>query len=210
MFARVLRLFRCGSGIAALAWVRASVFGRPRRAFAGLVGLVLATGLVLAAKPNPMIPFPQNHRQTLVLYAVVDRIDNRSRDIYISKNGLEALRQGQPLPVGTTLAIETFSGVGQDAKGHLIREKEENQLHVITKLQPGVGLRVWGFGAYKLSGEPEAVVIEMPGNCLACHQEALKNDLVISDDLLKQFVATGQVQYSRCNLSGRQICESSR
>lgn len=182
----------------------------PRRLVSLASSLVfLGLGLLgwsLAAKPNPMIPFPQNHRQTLVRYAVVDRIDNKSRDLYISPIGLEALRSGLPLPVGTTLAIETFSGVGLDDKGRLSRTKEENQLHVITKLQPGEGLRFWGFGAYTLDGKPEPVVIEMPGNCLACHQEAVKTDLIISMDLLKQFVATGQVQYSRCNLSGRQLC----
>ena len=163
--------------------------------------------VVLAAGPNPMIPFPQNFRQTLVKYAVVDRIDNMSRDIYISKRGLEAIQQGLPLPVGTVVAIEAFKGVGLDASNRLARTSEANQLHVVTKLQPGEGLRVWGFGAYLLDGKPEPVVIEMPGNCLACHQEVVKTDLIISMNLLKKFAATGQVQYDRCNLPGREICE---
>ncbi|MDX2006848.1 MAG: cytochrome P460 family protein [Meiothermus sp.] len=164
--------------------------------------------VVMAAGPNPMIPFPQNFRQTLIKYAVVDRVDKKSRDLYISKRGLEAIQQGLPLPVGTVIAIETFSGINFDTDGKISRSKEENQLHVVTKLQPGEGLRVWGFGAYLLDGKPESVVVEMPGNCLACHQEAVKTDLVISMDLLKKFASTGQVQFSRCALPGREICES--
>lgn len=176
------------------------------RLLRGCLGLGLA-GLLLAAKPNPMVPFPQDHRQTLVRYAVVDRSDGKSRDLYVSAQGLEALRQGVPLPVGTTLAIETFSGDGrQDAGGRLVRAKEDNQLHVMTKLQPGEGSRVWGFGAYTLDGKPEPVVVEMPGNCLVCHQEAADDDLVISEAMLERFAASGELQYSRCNLSGRQLC----
>lgn len=170
----------------------------------GLVGMVWA-----ANNPNPMIPFPQNYRQLFVQYGIVDRSDGKSRDIFISPQGLEAIRAGVPLPVGTTLAIEAFDVSGeQDKNGHMVRAQPANQLHVITKLQPGEGLRVWGFGAFTLDGKPEPVLLEMPGNCMVCHQSAVKSDMIFSIDLLKQFAATNQVQFLRCNLSGRQICPS--
>lgn len=176
----------------------------------GILGLCLV-GLAWAANivPNPMIPFPENYRTAFVQYGIVDRNDGKSRDIFVSPQGLEALRAGLPLPVGTTIAIEAFLVGGvQDNQGHLIREKPANQLHVLTKIQPGEGLRVWGFGAFTLDGKPEPVITEMPGGCLACHQQASDQDLIFSIEQLKQFAATNEVQFLRCNLSGRQICPS--
>lgn len=173
------------------------------------LGFLLLGCLVWAAgQPNPLVPFPHDFRQNLVQYAIVDRPDGRSRDLYISRPGLEALRRNQPLPVGTVLAIETFSVTGeQDSRGRMVRNKAENQVHVMTKIQPGEGLRAWGFGAYTLEAAPEPGTSELPSFCLACHQIATnKPEPIISLDMLQKFAATAEVQYFRCNRPEREVC----
>lgn len=170
--------------------------------------LVMGCLVWAAGQPNPLVPYPRDFRQNLVQYAIVDRPDGRSRDLYISRPGLEALRRNQPLPVGTVVAIETFSVTGeQDSRGRMVRQKAENQVHVMTKVQPGEGLRAWGFGAYTLDAVPEPGTSELPSFCLACHQIAMvKSEPIISLDMLKQFAATAEVQYFRCNRPEREVC----
>src|SRR5437660_10515659 len=48
--------------------------------------------------------------------------------------------------------------------------------------------------------------LELPGDCLLCHQTALVSDMAFSINLLKRFAATGAVQYSFCPHPGRQSC----
>ena len=48
--------------------------------------------------------------------------------------------------------------------------------------------------------------LELPGDCLPCHQAALTSDLAFSLPLLKRFVASGAVQYNFCPHPGRQAC----
>lgn len=73
-----------------------------------LVGLVPMEG-VLAQ--GPVVSYPREYRTGLVKYAVVDRVDGLSRDLYASKDAIEALTHDPGLrefPVGTLFAIDVY------------------------------------------------------------------------------------------------------
>jgi cytochrome P460 len=184
-----------------------------------LLGGVLI-GQALAQAP-PRVLFPPDYKSTLVKYAVVDRSDGVSRDLYASREAIEALKRDprlRELPPGTLLALDVHSAkvLGQDRKtrafvyeatrdGHLIRSKDERVLHLMRKIQPGSGSQNWAFGGFDpLTAEP--LNLQLPGDCLLCHQAAVVSDMAFSMSLLKRFVETGAVQYSFCAYPGRQSC----
>jgi hypothetical protein len=91
------------------------------------------------------------------------------------------------------------------AKGHLVRGKDERTLHLMQKIQPGFGSQKWAFGGFDpVTAEP--LKLQLPGDCLLCHQAAVMSDMAFSMNLLKRFVASGAVQYSFCPRPGRQAC----
>ena len=186
---------------------------------------VLLVILVLSgwasAQSRPVVSYPQNYRTSLVEYAVVDRSDGMSRDLYASRDAIEALKRDPRLkefPVGVLFALDVYSArlVGRDprtrtprfevtSQGHLVRSKEERTLHLMQKIQPGFGSQNWAFGGFDpLTAEP--LKLQLPGDCLRCHQAALMSDMAFSMNLLKRFVASGAVQYSFCPQPGRQAC----
>jgi cytochrome P460 len=184
-----------------------------------LLGGVLI-GQALAQAPPP-VSFPLDYKSTLVKYAVVDRSDGVSRDLYASRESIEALKRDpslRELPPGTLLALDVHSAkvLGRDRKtrafvyeatrdGHLIRSKDERVLHLMRKIRPGSDSQNWAFGGFDpLTTEP--LHLQLPGDCLLCHQAAVVSDMVFSMSLLKRFVETGAVQYSFCAYPGRQSC----
>ncbi len=174
-----------------------------------------------SAQSAPVVSYPQDYQTRLVKYAVVDRSDGMSRDLYVSRDAIQAL-QGDPrlreFPAGVLFALDVYSAraVGRDAKtraprfdldaqGRLARSKDERTLHLMEKIQPGFGSRNWAFGGFDpRTGEP--LKLELPGDCLLCHQAAVMSDMTFSLDLLKRFVAGGTVQYALCRQPGRQPC----
>jgi len=186
-----------------------------------LTTLILLTGGVVAAGSSPVVPFPRSYQTSLVKYAVVDRADGFSRDLYASRDAIAALVRDPRLrefPVGALLALDVHSArmLGRDRKtqtprfetasdGHLARSKDERTLHLMQKTQAGAGSQNWTFGGFdSLSGTP--LKLDLPGDCLLCHQAALTSDMAFSMPLLKRFVTTGAVQYSFCRHPGRQAC----
>ena len=80
---------------------------------------------------------------------------------------------------------------------HLVRGKGERTLHLMQKTQPGFGSRNWAFGGFDpVTAEP--LKLELPGDCLLCHQAAVVSDMA--------FTTSGTVQYRYCPQPGRQIC----
>jgi hypothetical protein len=191
-------------------------------ALAGLLLGGVLIGQALAQAPPPVsFPLDLDYKSTLVKYAVVDRSDGVSRDLYASREAIEALKRDprlRELPPGTLLALDVHSAkiVGRDRKtgafvyeaardGHLIRSKDERTLHLMRKIQPGSGSQNWAFGGFDpLTAEP--LKLDLPGDCLLCHQAAVVSDMAFSMSLLKRFVETGAVQYSFCSHPGRQSC----
>jgi len=144
---------------------------------------------------------------------VVDRSDGMSRDLYASRDAVEALERDPRLrefPVGVLFALEVYSArlVGRDPKtraprfevtpqGHLVRSKDERTLHLMQKVQPGFGSQNWAFGGFDpVTAKP--LKLQLPGDCLLCHQAAMMSDMAFSMNLLKHFVTSGAVQYSFC------------
>lgn len=180
------------------------------------VGLVL--GFLLLGLAQQSVPFPVAYKQNLVRYAVVDRVDGKSRDLYASEQALTALRNNEEFPVGAYLAIDVHSAkaLGQDPKtkafiyakeanGHLKRSHDEPILHLMFKSSMGFGTKTWAFGGYDPFTQ-KPLNLELPGDCLSCHQAALATDMIQTFDLLQKFAQTGQVQYAYCRYPGRQPC----
>jgi hypothetical protein len=191
-------------------WIRAALLG--------LLGLIEP---VLAQSPA-VISYPGDYKTSLAKYAVVDRADGFSRDLYVSRDVIEALQRDPrlpELPVGTLLAIDAHSArlMGRDrktrapiyettAQGRLVRSKNERTLHLMRKTQPGFGSQNWTFAGFDpITAEP--LKLQLPGDCLLCHQAALVSDMTFSLSLLKRFAATGEVQYGFCSHPGRQSCQ---
>jgi hypothetical protein len=186
-----------------------------------LLLVVLALNAQLRAQPAPAISYPGDYKATLVKYAVVDRSDGMSRDLYVSRNVVDAVTRDPQLrefPVGALFALDVYSArlMGRDPKtgasrfqqtpdGHLIRANDERTLHLMQKIQPGFGSRNWVFGGFD-PRSAEALKLQLPGDCQLCHQAAVVSDMTFSMNLLKTFVAGGSVQYRFCSQPGRQPC----
>ncbi len=109
-----------------------------------LVGLVPMEG-VLAR--GPVVSYPREYRTGLVKYAVVDRVDGLSRDLYASRDAIDALAHDPGLrefPVGTRFAIDVYRAKMQ-------------------KTQPGFGSRNWTFGGFDpVTAEPSKLELYFP------------------------------------------------
>jgi len=192
-------------------WARIALLGL-------LIGLVPIEGVPAGA---PVVSYPAAYRTSLVKNAVVDRVDGLSRDLYASKDAIEALKQDPRLrefPVGVLLAIDVYRAkvLGRDPRTgaaifatdpqkHLVRGRGERTLHLMQKTQPGFGSQNWTFGGFDpVTAEP--LKLELPGDCLLCHQAAVVSDMAFSRNLMRRFTTTGAVQYSFCPQPGRQIC----
>jgi hypothetical protein len=117
-----------------------------------LVLVALLVGHASAESPSA-VPYPHEYRTSLVKYAVVDRADGLSRDLYASRDVVEALKHdpvSTELGVGALLALDVHSArqLGRDPRtgtprfamtrdGRLLRSKDERTLHVMHSLPPG-------------------------------------------------------------------------
>jgi len=176
--------------------------------------LLLAVTLAGVAGAQPPVEYPADYKRTLVKYAIVDRGDGFSRDLYVSAQGVEAVSRNPGLtefPAGVLFATDAYSARQVGGKfevasdGRLARSNDERTLHLMRRLSAGFGSQHWAFAGFDpVTAEP--LKLELPGDCLRCHQEALVSDLAFSLKLLKRFVATGEVQYRFCPHPGRQSC----
>lgn len=191
--------------------------------FTGLLMALVVPVLIgsVRAQTAAVVAFPRDYKSSLVKYAVVDRVDGFSRDLYVSRDALDAVKRDPrltDLPAGALLALDVHSArvLGRDARtraprfeagpdGHLVRSKDERILHLMRKIQPGSGSQNWAFGGFDpLTAAP--LNLQLPGDCLLCHQAAVVSDMTFSMGLLRRFVATGTVQYGFCGHPGRQAC----
>src|SRR5207247_10485955 len=130
--------------------------------------------------------------------------DGMSRDLYASRDAIEALQRDprlQEFPAGVLFALDVYSArlIGRDPKtgtarfemtreGQLVRSKDERTLHLMQTIQPGFGSRNWAFAGFDpVTAEP--LKLQLPGDCLLCHQAAVVSDMAFSLSSLKRFVA---------------------
>jgi Cytochrome P460 len=187
---------------------------------AALPLIVAVVGSVSAQSPT-IVPYPRDYTSRLVKYAVVDRSDGMSRDLYVSREAVDALKHDPRLkefPAGVLFALDVHSArmVGLEPKtgaprfevtpqGRLVRSRDERVLHLMEKVQPGFGSQNWAFGGFDpVTAEP--LRLQLPGDCLLCHQAAVMSEMTFSLNLLKRFVGSGSVQYRLCQQPGRQPC----
>ncbi len=191
-----------------------------RWARASVLALLALIGPAAAQTPST-VPYPKDYKRTLLRYALVDRVDGLSRDLYVSRDVFEAVKRDPKLsefPVGALFALDVYSTrvVRHDAKtgasvfergpdGHLVRSKDERTLHLMQTTRAGFGSRTWTFGGFD-PATARLLELELPGDCLLCHQAELVSDMSFSLSLLRRFVATGEVQYGYCGQPGRQVC----
>lgn len=161
---------------------------------------------------------PLDYTTSFVHYATVDRIDGKSRNLYISPHALDALRAGDPLPERTFIVIETYfaetDAAGElirDEQGRLIQERLDPDIHASemrTTWQiedrrttaPGD----WNFGAFTAgSGD---VISKDINDCFSCHEAAAGRDFVFSLPMLNRYLQSGEVQYDFCLRPARAIC----
>ena len=74
-----------------------------------------------SAQSPPVVPFPRSYKTSLVKYAVVDRSDGLSRDLYASRDTIDAVKRNprlQEFPAGVLSAFDVYSArlVGRDRK----------------------------------------------------------------------------------------------
>jgi hypothetical protein len=191
-----------------------------RRGLVGGLALLILVGHVSAQSPST-ISYPRDYKTSLVNYAVVDRSDGMSRDLYASRDAIEALKRDprlQEFPAGVLFALDVYSAklMSRDpktgtprfeatAQGHLVRSKDERTLHLMQKVRPGFGSQNWAFGGFDpITAEP--LKLQLPGDCHLCHQAAVVSDMTYSMKLLRRFAESGVLQYSFCPQPGRQAC----
>src|SRR5713101_2063162 len=88
-----------------------------------LLLVVLVLVVQTSAQSPPVVPFPQDYKIRLVKYAVVDHSDGLSRDLYASRDAIDAVKRNprlQEFPAGVVIALDVYSArlVGRDRKTH--------------------------------------------------------------------------------------------
>jgi len=171
-----------------------------KRAIAAAAVLVAGAGLLVAVPTSAgpdKIQFPSSWKSH-VLYATVDRPDVKQyRELYASsKEAVQALREGKPLPYGTVLTLVQYRAQ-VDAQGNPIRDADgrfvKGDLLAFTVMEKRQG---WG-GEYPpelRNGEWEYSMFTPDGKfnekanfkaCFQCHKPHERQDFVISQASVK-------------------------
>jgi hypothetical protein len=162
------------------------------------VAALAAVSLTVAVRAGgDKVAFPQNYAQG-VLYATVDRADNKQyRELYASKEAIDAVKAGQPIPSGTVLTMVNYkaklNAAGEpekDANGRFIKTDEIAGIAVMEK-RTGWGTEYgddirngeWEYQAFKA----DKTVNDKANlnNCFTCHKPYDKQDFVFSFDKMK-------------------------
>ena len=102
-----------------------------RRATAAVAAITCACALSLPVwAGGDLVKFPEDYAKG-VLYTTVDRPDNKQyRELFVSKEAVEAAKKGQPLPDGTVITLVQYAAkLGadgnpeKDANGRFIKDK---------------------------------------------------------------------------------------
>lgn len=170
--------------------------------------------------PNPtLMTLPADYRETFVLYAAVDRVDNVTRRLYIEPDALAQWMRGEPLPDGTQIIIEVYD-VRQGITGTPLLDDERRfiptqisgNIHMAEKrstwelqdLATSSRVGDWNFASF----DPVTFdsTSENVNDCFTCHDTAHPRDFVFSRPLLAEFIATGEVQHRYCSRPRRAAC----
>lgn len=160
------------------------------------VGLICAAALLIAAAAaaagTEKVAYPQDYAATQVLYATVDRPDNKTvRDLYVSPEALRAARAGQPLAQGTVITMEVYKAKlddkeepVRDAGGRMV--KDTLAAIVVMEKQAGWGAEYpaelrngeWEYAKFSPAGERDPNP-DMKA-CFECHKGVEEQDFVFT------------------------------
>lgn len=154
-----------------------------------LAVLLLAT----AGTAGPdKVAFPANYKTNFVLYTSVDRHDNKTvRDLYASRETIQAAKAGKPLPSGTVLVMEVYKAKAddkgepvRDAKGYLSKDGLAGVFVMEKRTGWGTEYRAelrngeWEYARFTGDGKPGEPADTTP--CLQCHQPKSGRDFVFT------------------------------
>ena len=162
---------------------------------------------------QPNFTFPQDYRDDLVLYATVDRSDNISRDIYITPGAAEIVANNSTarLPFGTVIAIDAHH-IRRGSNSEQRRTGLADTIHLAVKQDDwqdsdyATVERVGTWNYFAFDPETEAFVAEGIRDCFDCHANNSHIDFIFTRDLLGDFGATEEQQFSFCNRPDRFPC----
>ena len=162
------------------------------------IAALAAVSLTVAVRAGgDKIAFPANYAKG-VLYTTVDRADTKQfRELYASKEAIDALKAGKPIPSGTVLTMVSYkaklNAAGEpekDADGRFIKTDEVAGIGVMEK-RTGWGAEYpddmrngeWEYQAFK----PDKTVNDKANlkGCFTCHKPLDKQDFVFSFDKMK-------------------------
>jgi len=146
---------------------------------------VLAAGALQDEEP-PVVDLGR----PLVHYATVARSDGSFRRMWIDEASLAGAAVGRPLPVGTSIAMETFYGPA-------------NRSTVFIKEKRGED---WLYGSFE-PGRPEWGEMKSRTVCHSCHIDAAE-DLTFTLPVIARFRASRQPVRFLCEETGRVPCDA--
>ena len=153
------------------------------------MSLLATTGVVRAG--GDKVAFPEKYADG-VLYTTVDRADNKQyRELWATRDAVEAAKKGQPLPSGTVLTLVQYKAQ-LDAAGNPVKDDKgrflKGELVAYTVMEKRAG---WGteYPDDLRNGEWEyqAFTAERKVNekanlaaCFGCHKPHADKDFVFS------------------------------
>ena len=152
-------------------------------------GLFSTTGV---AGPE-QISYPKDYA-SWEKYASVDRYDNKQfRELYTSPAAVKAVREGQPIPDGTVIAMAIHAAKlddkglpVKDSSGRFVKDKLTGV--TVMEKRKGWGDSVpaeyrngdWQYASFMPDGTPNAEANTKTQACFTCHLPHAKQDFVIS------------------------------
>ncbi len=144
------------------------------------------------------VAFPETHASG-VMYTTVDRPDNKQfRELFTSRDAVEAAKQGKPLPSGTVITLVQYAAKldaqgnpEKDANGRFIKGNligytvMEKRTGWGTEYPDNVRNGEWEYQAFKADKTPNTAA-NLTG-CFNCHKPLdPAKDFVFSYDKLKE------------------------
>ena len=162
------------------------------------IAAIAAVSLSVAVRAGgDKVAFPADYAKG-VLYTTVDRPDNKQfRELYASKEAIDAVKAGKPIPSGTVLTMVNFKAkLGadgnpeKDANGRFIKTDEIAGIAVMEK-RAGWGTEYADDvrnGEWEYQAFTAAKAVNDKANlkaCFTCHKPLDKQDFVFSFDKMK-------------------------
>jgi len=164
-------------------------FFRPKYFFAAILTLFLMNSFAIGGENSP-VAFPENFDQG-VLYFKKDR-GSITEDIFISKEAIMAVQNGNPLPYGTVITlVEYFAKSEKGSDGYAL--KGPLKRYVVMEKREGWGANraasqrngEWEYQAF--NPDKSIQIDEDLSRCFSCHKPEANNDYVYTYDAIRNF-----------------------